>query len=84
MVRGFVALLLPNLVAAVLFVGSAAARLGGSVVVKAHVSANRRAKAGGVRFADDPESAAQAAEEIFGRLFDGRPADSLRDRSTRR
>jgi succinyl-CoA synthetase beta subunit len=56
---------------------SAAARLGGSVVVKAHVSANRRAKAGGVRFADDPERAAQAAEEIFGRLFDGRPAESM-------
>jgi succinyl-CoA synthetase beta subunit/citryl-CoA synthetase large subunit len=56
---------------------SAAARLGGSVVVKAHVSANRRAKAGGVRFADDPESAAQAADQIFGRLFDGRPAESM-------
>jgi succinyl-CoA synthetase beta subunit/citryl-CoA synthetase large subunit len=44
----------------------AAQRLGGRVVVKALVLANRRAKSGGVVFADDPEEAAQAAEGLIG------------------
>src|SRR4051794_14494652 len=44
----------------------AAQRLGGRVVVKALVLANRRAKSGGVVFADDPDEAAQAAEGLIG------------------
>src|SRR5712691_1191831 len=61
---------------------SAASRLGGRVVVKALVPSNRRAKDGGVRFADDPEAAARAAEEILGRVFNGRRAESVADRGS--
>lgn len=44
----------------------AAERLGGRVVVKALVLANRRAKSGGVVFADGPGDAARAAEDLLG------------------
>src|SRR3954452_270271 len=50
---------------------AAAARLGGKVVVKALVLANRRGKSGGVIFADTPADAGRAAATIFGRTVAG-------------
>ncbi len=47
-----------------------AARLG-PVVVKAQVPAGKRGKAGGIRPADTPEEAAQAAEAILGMTIGG-------------
>jgi ATP-grasp domain-containing protein/CoA ligase-like protein len=49
----------------------AAAELGGRVVVKALVPANRRAKAGAVRFADDAAAAAGEAERLLGATVAG-------------
>jgi len=46
-----------------------AARLGGKVVVKAQVHAGGRGKAGGVKLADDPASAAAAAKQILGMML---------------
>ncbi len=43
-----------------------AERLGGRVVVKAQVHAGGRGKAGGIRVADDPAQAEQAAAQILG------------------
>ena len=43
-----------------------AARLGGPVVVKAQVHAGGRGKAGGIKLADDAESAERAARQILG------------------
>lgn len=43
-----------------------AAELGGRVVVKAQVKTGGRGKAGGVRLAQDPDAAAQAAAAILG------------------
>ncbi len=43
-----------------------AERLGGRVVVKAQVHAGGRGKAGGIRVADDPGQAEQAAAQILG------------------
>jgi succinyl-CoA synthetase beta subunit len=45
---------------------AAAAELGGQVVVKAQVLTGGRGKAGGIKLADDPEEAAERAEEILG------------------
>ena len=56
---------------------SVARRLGGPVVVKALVPSNRRAKAGGVRFADTPPGAAEAAGAVLARSFDGRTAEAV-------
>jgi len=50
---------------------AAAARLGGKVVVKALVLANRRGKSGGVIFADTPADAGRAAATILGRTVAG-------------
>jgi succinyl-CoA synthetase beta subunit len=51
---------------------AAAARdLGGPVVVKSLVPSNRRAHAGGVRFAADPEDAASAAGDLLGSSLAG-------------
>src|SRR3954454_16943340 len=50
---------------------AAAARLGGKVVVKALVLANRRGKSGGVIFADTPADAGRAAAAILGRTVAG-------------
>jgi succinyl-CoA synthetase beta subunit len=45
---------------------AAAAKLGGTVVVKAQVKAGGRGKAGGVKVVHNPEDAATAAEAILG------------------
>jgi succinyl-CoA synthetase beta subunit len=50
---------------------AAARKLGGAVVIKALVPANRRAHAGGVRFAADPEGAASAGGELLGSSLAG-------------
>jgi succinyl-CoA synthetase beta subunit len=44
----------------------AAEELGGQVVVKAQVLIGGRGKAGGIKLADDPQDAAQKAEDILG------------------
>jgi len=46
-----------------------AQRLGGRVVVKAQVHAGGRGKAGGIKVADDPERAEQAAAQILGMML---------------
>src|SRR6059058_6197894 len=46
-----------------------AQRLGGTVVVKAQVHAGGRGKAGGVKLADDPQRAEQAAAQILGMML---------------
>jgi succinyl-CoA synthetase beta subunit len=46
-----------------------AQRLGGRVVVKAQVHAGGRGKAGGIKLADDPERAEQAAVQILGMML---------------
>jgi succinyl-CoA synthetase beta subunit len=43
----------------------AAERIGGSTVIKSQVLTGGRMKAGGVKFADTPDEAAQHAEEIL-------------------
>ena len=55
----------------------AAAELGGSVVVKALVPVGKRGKAGGVRFAGDPEMACEAASALLGRVLGGFPVESV-------
>jgi succinyl-CoA synthetase beta subunit len=45
---------------------AAAQELGGQVVVKAQVLTGGRGKAGGVKLADDPDDAAQKAQDILG------------------
>ena len=47
-------------------VRAAAAKLGGTVVVKAQVKVGGRGKAGGVKVAHNPDDAATASESIFG------------------
>ena len=57
---------------------SAAAELGGAAVLKSQVLSGGRMKAGGVRFADDPEAAGQAASEILALEINGlQPAGVL-------
>src|SRR5919198_5144763 len=46
-----------------------AERLGGRVVVKAQVHAGGRGKAGGIKLADDPPRAEQAAGQILGLML---------------
>ena len=46
--------------------GAAAARIGGSVVVKAQIHAGGRGKGGGVKVAKDAEQAAEIAQKILG------------------
>jgi len=46
-----------------------AQRLGGQVVVKAQVHAGGRGKAGGIKLADDPHGAEQAAAQILGMML---------------
>ena len=46
-----------------------AQHLGGRVVVKAQVHAGGRGKAGGIKLADDPQSAEQAAGQILGMML---------------
>jgi succinyl-CoA synthetase beta subunit len=51
----------------------AAKALGGSVVVKAQALSGGRGKAGGVKFASNPEQARQAAHDIFAMRIQGFP-----------
>ena len=50
---------------------AAAAEIGGAVVVKSQVLTGGRMKAGGVKFADTPEEAAEHAEVILGLEING-------------
>ena len=54
-----------------------AAGLGGPVVVKAQVPAGKRGKAGGVRPADDPAAAGEAASAILGMEIAGHRVESV-------
>ena len=54
-----------------------ATSLGGPVVVKAQVPAGKRGKAGGVRPADDPAAAGEAANAILGMEIGGRRVESV-------
>ena len=54
-----------------------AAALGGPVVVKAQAAAGKRGKAGGIRPADDPAAAGEAASAILGMEIDGRRVESV-------
>jgi succinyl-CoA synthetase beta subunit len=56
---------------------AAANRLGGRVVVKALVPANRRGKAGAVRFADDAATAKQESSELIGSTVAGYEVSSV-------
>ncbi|MCC6849336.1 MAG: acetate--CoA ligase family protein [Deltaproteobacteria bacterium] len=51
-----------------------AAEIGGKVVLKSQVLTGGRMKAGGVKFADTPEQAAQHAEAILGLVINGQSA----------
>jgi succinyl-CoA synthetase beta subunit len=54
-----------------------ASRLGGPVVVKAQVPASGRMKAGGIRFADAPAAAAEAAGALLGQAIRGFMAETV-------
>ena len=54
-----------------------ATSLGGPVVVKAQVPAGKRGKAGGVRPADDPAAAGEAANAILGMEIAGHRVESV-------
>ena len=56
---------------------SAAAELGGPVVVKAQAPAGKRGKAGGIRTADDAAAAGRAAEAILGMDIAGHRVESV-------
>ncbi len=56
---------------------SAAKALGGSVVIKAQVLTGGRGKAGGVKTADSPETAEEAAETIIGMNIKGETVERL-------
>lgn len=54
-----------------------AAEIGGPVVIKSQVLIGKRGKAGGIKFADNPEGAKAAAEEILGMTIQGLPVNIL-------
>ncbi len=56
---------------------TAAARLGGPVVVKAQVPASGRMKAGGILFAETPAAAGMAAEALLGRAIRGHRVEAV-------
>ena len=56
---------------------AAAAALGVPVVVKAQVPAGKRGKAGGIRSADDPEAAHEAANAILGMDIAGHRVETV-------
>ncbi|MFM1845666.1 MAG: hypothetical protein RIS19_139 [Actinomycetota bacterium] len=56
---------------------AAAAKIGGTVVVKAQVKAGGRGKAGGVKLAHDPEEARAAAEAILKLTIKDRPVNRV-------
>ena len=55
----------------------AASKLGGPVTLKAQVLVGGRGKAGGIKFADDPEEACQLAEELFALKIKDLPVKTL-------
>ncbi|EHQ91241.1 succinyl-CoA synthetase, beta subunit [Desulfosporosinus youngiae DSM 17734] len=55
----------------------AAAEIGGPVVIKSQVLSGKRGKAGGIKFADDPDGAKAAARELFGLTIQGLAVDTL-------
>ena len=57
--------------------GAAAAQLGVPVVVKAQAPTGKRGKAGGIRTADDPQAAREAARAILGMEIAGHRVASL-------
>jgi len=54
-----------------------AAELGKPVVIKVQLPVGGRGKAGGIRFADTPEEAAEAAEALLGTRIKGLPVEKL-------
>ncbi|MEW5952742.1 MAG: ADP-forming succinate--CoA ligase subunit beta [Bacillota bacterium] len=56
---------------------AAAAEIGGTVVVKSQVLSGKRGKAGGIKFADNPDQAKQAASEILAMTVQGLKVDCL-------
>ncbi len=57
--------------------GSAAAKIGKPVAVKAQVLAGGRGKAGGIKFGADSKEASAAAAQILGSTIRGFPVDSV-------
>ena len=54
-----------------------AERVGGRVVIKVQIAAGKRGKGGGIRFASDGASAAEAATAMLGSTVNGHPVRSL-------
>ncbi|MCL6638207.1 MAG: ADP-forming succinate--CoA ligase subunit beta [Firmicutes bacterium] len=54
-----------------------AAEIGAPCVVKSQVLSGKRGKAGGIKFADTPEEARKAAEELFAMTIQGLPVEIL-------
>ncbi|KUK84128.1 MAG: Succinyl-CoA synthetase, beta subunit [Pelotomaculum thermopropionicum] len=54
-----------------------AAEIGSPVVIKSQVLSGKRGKAGGIKFADNPEGAKAAAEELLGMTIQGLPVEIL-------
>lgn len=54
-----------------------AEELGGKVVLKAQILVGGRGKAGGIKFAENPEQAEKVAEELFSLSIKGLPVETL-------
>ena len=54
-----------------------AREIGAPVVIKSQVLSGKRGKAGGIKFADTPEEARAAAQELFGMTIQGLPVNIL-------
>lgn len=54
-----------------------ALEIGGPVVIKSQILSGKRGKAGGIKFADNPEGAKAAAQELFGMTIQGLPVEIL-------
>ena len=54
-----------------------AAEIGAPVVIKSQVLSGKRGKAGGIKFADTPEEAKAAAQELLGMTIQGLPVEIL-------
>ncbi len=57
--------------------GERATQIGKPVAVKAQVLAGKRGKAGGIKFADTPEEAEEAAREILGMRISDLPVEAV-------
>jgi len=55
----------------------AAEEIGGPVVIKSQVLSGKRGKAGGIKFAENPEGVKAAAEELFRMTIQDLPVESL-------